>query len=130
MSIEIDINSHTTSEVSGSLNEWIYQKRRHLSTSPMYKWKFKLLLFIYPMSQLLFLFGIISLFVINFDTNLILSLIAVKIFSSYIVNFKSMKQLNTYDLYWIHPVYEILNLLIQGNFVLLNMFKKPKMWSR
>ena len=130
VSIEIDINSHTTSEVSGSLNEWIYQKRRHLSTSPMYKWKFKLLLFIYPMSQLLFLFGIISLFVINFDTNLILSLIAVKIFSSYIVNFKSMKQLNTYDLYWIHPVYEILNLLIQGNFVLLNMFKKPKMWSR
>ena len=96
----------------------------------MYTWKFKLLLSIYPISQLLFLFGIITLYAINFDTKLILVLIAVKFISSYIINFKSMKQLNIYDLYWIHPIYEILNLLVQGNFVLLNMFKKPKKWSR
>ena len=130
VSIEIDTNSHTTSEVSNSLNEWVYQKRRHLSTSPMYKWKFKLLLSIYPISQLLFMFGIITLYAVNYDTKLILILIAVRFVSSYIINFNSMKQLNTYDLYWIHPIYEILNLLVQGNFVLLNMFKKPKKWSR
>ena len=41
-----------------------------------------------------------------------------------------MKKLHAIDLYIIHPVYELLSLLIQGIFVLLNIFEKPKKWNK
>lgn len=130
VSIEIETESHTKSEVSKSWNEWIYQKRRHLSTSPQYKLRFKFLLSIYPFSQLLFIFGIITLLIIQFNIIYISILVGIKLFNSYLINYKSMKRLDSNDLYLLHPFYEILNLLIQSNFVLLNMFRKPKRWSK
>ena len=41
-----------------------------------------------------------------------------------------MKALKVLDLYWIHPVYEIVYLCIQGIFVLLNIISKPRKWRR
>ena len=40
-----------------------------------------------------------------------------------------MKKLNVLDLYWIHPIYEIIHVLIQGKFVILNLFNKPENWK-
>ena len=39
-------------------------------------------------------------------------------------------ELNAIDLYWIHPIYELIHLFIQGIFVLLNLINKPKKWSK
>ena len=130
VAIEMANDGQTTSEVIKSWKDWIYQKRRHLSTAPLYKAKFKVLLGLYPLAQLLFLVSIILLFIFKTSLLYILILLALKLLVSYIVNYKTMKRLNVYDLYWIHPIYETLNLLIQVNFVLLNLFKKPKKWRR
>jgi len=46
------------------------------------------------------------------------------------MKYKSMKALKVMDLYWIHPIYEIVYLFIQGIFVLLNIISKPKKWSK
>jgi len=130
VSIEVSEDTHTTSEVIQSWREWTYQKRRHISTAPFYKTKFKVLLTLYPYAQLLFWMSIILLFVVKAPLYLVLSLVGLKLLSSYIVHYTPMRKLNVLDLYWIHPIYEILHLFIQGIFVLLNLVSKPKKWSK
>lgn len=129
ISVETSLNSHTTSEVINTWKEWRYQKRRHLSTAPYYKRKIKLILALYPLSQIFFWISISLLFVLKTKLLYIILLLTIKLFSSYLINYKAMKKLNILDLYWGHPIYEILHLLLQGNFVLLNLFSKPKKWT-
>ena len=129
VAIEINMKAHTSSEVIESWKEWSYQKRRHLTTAPLYQIKFKVLLALFPYAQFLFWLSIVLLLIIKAYTILAI-LLSVKLFVSYLVNYKSMKQLNAIDLYWIHPVYEFICLLIQGIFVLLNLFNQPKKWSK
>ena len=130
VAIEFAENTHTTSEVTEDWRDWVYQKRRHLSTAPMYKIKFKVLLALYPLSQLLFLTSVILLIVFEVYIFYVILLLVIRLVVSYLLNYRIMKRLNVYDLYWIHPAYEVFHLLIQGFFVLLNLFEKPKKWSR
>jgi len=130
VTIETTKEAHTTSNAINSWKDWIYQKRRHISTAPLYKMKFKILLSIYPISQLLFLLSIIFLFIFKSNINYIIILLSVKLMFSYIINYSTMRKLKVYDLYWLHPLYEVLHIFIQVNFVLLNLFNKPVKWSR
>ena len=130
ISIEISEQSHTTSAVIENWGEWIYQKRRHITTAPHYKTKFKILLALYPYSQLLFWAAILLLFSLEAPFQFCIIILAMKIFLSYIINYKAMKALKVMDLYWIHPVYKIMHLCILVIFVLLNIINKPKKWSK
>jgi antibiotic biosynthesis monooxygenase (ABM) superfamily enzyme len=130
VSIEISKNSHTISEVIENWSDWIYQKRRHISTAPHYKLKFKVLLALYPYSQLFFWISIVMLFTFKNEPTYTLILLSIKLIASYLVNYRTMKQLKVFDLYWIHPLYEIIHILLQGFFVLLNLFRKPYKWSK
>ena len=130
ISIEIAEQAHTTSEVIDEWGAWVYQKRRHITTAPHYKTKFKILLALYPYSQLLFWLAILFLFLLKAPLQLCTIILLVKIFLSYIINYKTMKALKAIDLYLIHPIYEILHLCIIVIFVLLNIVNKPKKWSK
>ena len=130
VAIKIACESHTDSEVINSWRDWLYQKRRHITTSDLYRIKFKFLLSFYPLMQSLFWISIILLFYINSFLSYAYILLLIKLLVSYIVNYKPMKKLNVFDLYWIHPIYEFIYLLIQGNFVLLNLINKPNKWRR
>ena len=130
VSIEISEQAHTISSVTDKWREWVYQKRRHISTAPLYKIKFKILLIVYPYAQLVFWFSILTLFIIEAHLKFCIILLTLKIFFSYLINYKTMKNLKVIDLYWIHPIYEILHLCIHAIFVLLNIVSKPKKWSR
>ena len=130
VTIEINTQAHTSSEVIKSWKEWSYQKRRHLTTAPLYKTKFKVLLALYPYAQFLFWSAMLLLFILKAPIAILATLLGVKLLTSYLVNYKSMKQLNAIDLYWIHPIYELMHLFIQGIFVLLNLVNKPKKWSK
>lgn len=130
VAIEVNEQAHTISEVIEKWGEWIYQKRRHITTAPLYKLKFKILLAVYPYAQLLFWVALGLLFYIKAPLEITLALLGVKLCVTYLVNYKAMKSLKVLDLYWLHPLYEITHLIIQGFFVLLNSFNKPKKWSR
>ena len=130
VSIEITEQAHTTSSVIEKWGEWAYQKRRHITTAPLYKTKFKVLLALYPYAQFIFFTAILLLFSLKAPMQFCMTLLGAKISLSYLVNYKAMKALRVMDLYWIHPVYEIVYLCIQGIFVLLNIISKPKKWSR
>ena len=125
--IVINENTHTISQSHEKWKNWIYQKRRHLTTSRFYDLKFKILLTIYPISQLFFW---LSLFILLFmSKEYFLILLLLKLLISYTINYSSMKKLNVSDLYLLHPMYEILYLFIQGIFVLLNLITQPQKWK-
>ena len=127
---EIVTETHTISTVIESWKDWSYQKRRHITTAPLYKTKFKILLAVYPYAQFFFWTAIIILFVLKAPIAITTTILGLKLLTSYLINYKPMKQLNTIDLYWIHPIYEVMHLLVQGFFVLLNVVNKPKKWNR
>ena len=130
VSVELSKESHTISKVIESWKSWIYQKRRHTTTAPLYKTKFKILLAIYPLSLALYWSTFILLIILKANLFILIILLAVKLVYTYTVNFKLMKKMKIFDLYWIHPIYEIFHIIIQGFFVLLNLFNQPKEWSR
>ncbi len=130
VAIEINVEAHTSSEVIENWKEWSYQKRRHLTTAPLYKTKFKVSLVIYPYSKFVFWSALSLLFILKGPITITIILLSVKLLMSYLVNYKLMKQLNLIDLYWLHPFYELIHLLLEGIFVFLNLINKPKEWSR
>jgi glycosyltransferase involved in cell wall biosynthesis len=64
VSVEFSPEGHTRSEPSNTFKKWVYQKRRHFTTAPLYKSGHKALLFLEPASRLLFyiLLGVLLLF--------------------------------------------------------------------
>jgi len=62
--VEFSHESHTRSDPSHSFNKWLWQKKRHLTTAPLYKNRDKFLLFLEPFSRLFFyiLFGVLLFF--------------------------------------------------------------------
>jgi len=128
--VEFSRDTHMISEVTNSWKDWIYQKRRHLSTSSFYKIKFKILLMIYPLSQIFFLMSLIFAFLFKLNIVFVFTVLFLKLLISYTVNYKSMRTLDVRDLYLLHPFYEVLHLFIQANFVILSIFHKTKKWNR
>jgi poly-beta-1,6-N-acetyl-D-glucosamine synthase len=59
--IEISPESHTRSESAKTWKEWYFQKRRHLTTGPGYRFSIKFLLSLEVLSRLLFYAGFIFL---------------------------------------------------------------------
>ncbi len=59
--IEISQESHTRSESAKTWKEWYYQKKRHLTTGPGYRFPVKFLLSLEVLSRLLFYTGFVFL---------------------------------------------------------------------
>ena len=97
--------------------------------SIIYKTKYKLLLSLYSLVQFFFWTSFFILLLSKHYVYIVLILLFIKILITYLINFKIMKRLNVLDLYWIHPIYEIIHVLIQGKFVILNLFNKPENWK-
>lgn len=128
--VEIEVNNqyHTISEPIISWKKWFYQKRRHISTSSEYKFKFKFLLSLYPLVQLIF--WILFFILVSNELSLFIVLIIFfKLIPTYYLYYDIMKKLSVFDLYFLHPIYEVLFLLIQVKFVILNFISQPKKWS-
>ena len=125
----INTSSHTVSKVINKWNEWIYQKRRHISTSKYYQNKFKILLFLYPFSKILLLIS--TSFHLIFNINMLSTYITLLIYLllTYVVNYKPMKKLNSFDLYFIHPILDFINIFVQSIFTLYNTINQPKNWK-
>ena len=128
VAIEINEDSHTISMAKNSWKEWAFQKRRHISTSEKYAFKFKILLGLWPFSQFLFFLSFFCLVFLKVNSILVLSLFVCRTLLFYIFYYKSMKKLKSSDLLLWFPLLEFLLFLVQGFFVLLNSNKQPRNW--
>ena len=127
--IMVEPGSFTYSEPKETFEEWITQKKRHLSTSNLYKFRHKLLLGTYSFSLLLFYVLSILLVSLNWSVIPVLALFVLRLISQYVVYARCMKKLDEKDLVPFLPFYEILLLLINAGTMISNFFHKPTRWK-
>jgi len=121
-------DSFTISEPKTHFKDWLYQKRRHITTASHYKKVHKLLLGLFYISQFLFWFLPIILFFLDYNLTAVLSLIFIRFIVWYAVVTKSANKLDEKDLLRYAPIYEISIIFIQLYIFLKNKIAPPNHW--
>lgn len=121
-------DAFTVSEPERKLSTWLRQKRRHITTSQHYKFKQKLKLGGFYMSQIGFYVIGTTLLVLNKLPMLLLGLILLR----YVVFFYTIRltarKLQEKDLVTLAPLYEISVIFMQLYVFVTNAFSPPKKW--
>ncbi|MCX6305834.1 MAG: glycosyltransferase [Bacteroidetes bacterium] len=127
--IMVHPDSFTFSEPKPTLGKWITQKKRHLSTSHLYKFRHKLLLGLYGFTLASFYGLFILLLSLNWSVIPVLGIFVLRLISQYIVLAGCMKKLNERDLVPLLPFYEILLLIFNAGILISNVVRKPTRWK-
>lgn len=122
--IEIRQESHTESEPEGSWKSWYYQKKRHLSTGPRYKFISKLLLGSEILSRLLFYISFALLLGFQILVPYVGGLFLLRLLSTVVIIKLAMVRLNERYLLLISPLLDIVLplahiLMVFSNYVAL-----------
>lgn len=122
-------NSFTLSNPKTTFNDWLKQKRRHISTAKYYKLNHKILLTLLYCTQLSFWILATILFSTTFNWQIVLGLFLVRIIVQFIIFGKSSKKLGEKDLIIMLPVLEVFLLLTQLTIFINNLISKPNHWK-
>ena len=124
-----DPASFTVSESKKTFHHWMLQKRQHISTPLLYRFKHQLLLGIYSFSVIAFYLTLILLLVFGYNPPLILTILFLRLLSQWIVFNSGMIKLNERDLVWFTPVYELILLFINFFAFFSNLAFKTNKWK-
>lgn len=124
-----DEKAITRSIPNDSLKDWISQKRRHISTSVLYKPEHKTLLSAFYVSQLLFWVLFIILMAFQIQWEIVLAIFSLRLLLQYVVFWQSAKKLNELDVVWLVPVLDLFLVFIQLGIFGTNLFSKPSNWK-
>jgi cellulose synthase/poly-beta-1,6-N-acetylglucosamine synthase-like glycosyltransferase len=118
-------HAQTTSVPSATFKEWRRQKSRHLTTSPHYKRKIKILLGLELFSrQLFWSLSIVSIFFSTFAVSVIV-VIAIKLLLQLLVLKAIAKRFEQKDLWWRALIYDFILPIVTG-FILLGGRRQAK----
>jgi hypothetical protein len=92
--VEFRSASHTRSVPCRTLNEWITQKKRHLTTAPYYKFRDKLILITEPLTRVIFYASFIVLLSFLFMWPWVLAVFALRLTTQIVVYILTGKKLN------------------------------------
>lgn len=129
VAIEIAHGSHTVSVPKTSFSSWIIQKRRHLTTWKYYRGRFKRLLGLWSVSQVIFLALFVILLSLGYNVIYIAGLFILRFFSHLMITKKSMNKLNEKELLLISPLAELFLVIFYPVLSLVNMFSKADKWK-
>jgi len=133
--IEISHQAHTSSAPKKTFNDWILQKKRHYSTSFLYKISHKFMLGIFSISSFLFYFLLIFLlvfFFITFSYSIIIfvcSLFLIRMVTQMIIIKKTMNKLNEKKILLISPLLDLIFVLLNPMIALSNVIVKKNKWK-
>ncbi len=129
--VEFSNESHTRSEAEKTLKEWIKQKRRHLTTGSLYKFKHKFLLGGESLSRFMYYATFTVLVAAYPFSKYILGAFGVRLLVQLLYIKKTMKLLNEKNLLVSSLFYDVFSLLI--NFILFFSnrlrFKRRRQWK-
>lgn len=127
--IEIAIESHTVSKIKRTFKEWLFQKRRHVSTAKYYNTPTKFRLGMITFSQWLFWLGFITVLVTQFLLYIVLGLFILRLVTQFYILKKSMDKLQENDLLWLIPVLELVLMCFYPLLVVSKIFVKNNKWK-
>jgi len=123
-----DPKSFTYSQPEKTFGNWLWQKRRHITTSNHYSYYHKFLLGLFYLSQLSFYVLTFTAIIFQIHLTIVLTLFLLRIIIWYYILQKSCTRLNEKDLIRLGPLYEISLIFIQLYIFLLNRISPPKYW--
>ncbi|MGJ5643531.1 glycosyltransferase [Formosa sp. S-31] len=122
-------DSFTESLPKQSYKAWINQKRRHVTTAKHYKAYQKFILGAFYTTQLLFWILALTLITLLYNWPVVTALIAIRIFTQWIVLGKTAKKLKENDLIYIIPLLEVFLIVSQLTIFISNSISKPNSWK-
>lgn len=127
--VSLNEESFTTSQPKTKWKKWWKQKKRHINTASHYKWKHKLLLGIFYISQIGFYISAILALIFGINWLLILGIILFRYLIFWIVMGKGMSRFRESDITILLPFLEILLIGTQLALFISNMGHRPKQWN-
>jgi len=127
--IEISPESHTISVPEKRWRRYIRQKKRHLTTAKYYKWKFKILLTAYSVSQFFVWLLFFVLIFYKFNMFYLLVLIGVKLISQLIITNFCLNKLKEEKLLLISPLIELIFVILNPFIAISNLIYKTDKWK-
>lgn len=126
--VQPDPAAFTYSKPKQTLGSWFRQKKRHLTTGGFYKFKHKLVLGIFSLSQLVFFAALISLAVLEVELILLGVVFAIRLFTQLFITKKCMIRLKEREfLLWV-PFFEIFMLIVNLWLGFIGLFSKKTQW--
>ena len=118
----------TRSVPKKNLAEWFQQKRRHVSVATQYKFKHRLLLGLFYLSQIgFYLLLVLVLFTPYWMVGLTILLLLILIQG--LVLYKPAKEWKETDVLWFFPFLEVFLICSQFGIFIANLISKPNHWK-
>jgi hypothetical protein len=127
--VSVEPASHTLSVAKSSLGRWLYQKKRHFTTSKYYRPKFKYLLFLSYLTKLITFALFPVLLILNYNLYWVLGAFVFFFINHLLIWQLCANKLNEKDLAWISPFMEVVLLLLIPLIYITNLFAKPERWK-
>jgi glycosyltransferase involved in cell wall biosynthesis len=127
--IVLDPATFTYSNPKKNFRDWVYQKRRHLSTGRFYRFRHQLLLGSYLVSQFLYYLLFILLILLNFNISLILALFIFKTGNQLFVFRRCMVRFSERGFLLAVPFLELFLLVSNAYFSVKNLLAPNNRWK-
>jgi glycosyltransferase involved in cell wall biosynthesis len=101
-------NAFTVSGPKLTWDEWMFQKRRHMTTAKHYKLFHRFILFIFPLSHMLFYIALLLLLIYSRDYVLTGSVFGARLLLISVVHYFVLKKLNSFDLWILTPLFDLI----------------------
>ena len=124
----IDEESFQYSRPKKTFSQWLDQKHRHLSTGKHYKFKFKFLLGLFSLSQILLYASFVVLLVFQTYTWVVLGLFAARFISVSVIHKFAISRLREGQLFLFSLVGEVFYILFMFLLSVTGMFRKEIKW--
>lgn len=127
--ISISASAKTMSLPKQSFADWKAQKKRHLSTSPSYRFVHKMLLGLYWLSHGLFYLSLVLLLILKIAWIYVLTAFFIRLFLQLSVNKKSMRLINERKILLFSPIVDILYLFLNPYIFLSSRIASEDKWK-
>lgn len=126
--VQPDPEAFTYSKPKQTWGSWLRQKRRHLTTGGFYRFKHKVVLALYPFTQLLFFGLLILMACYKVEPILLASLFGIRLATQLFITGKSMRRMREKNfLLWV-PLFELIMMLVNLNLGIRGLFSRKTQW--
>lgn len=127
--ISVNPAGHVFTAARTTFEDWFIQKKRHYTTAPHYRFKYKFWLALYPVSLCLMALGSIIMLIINKYVLIILAIWILRYLLQMFIFTRSTRWLEQKDLLPLIPLYEWIILILQPFIWYSNYADRKSKWN-